>query len=108
VLTPGLVRGGEDAERLVVPRGADLVLLRFGFEGDVSKGYRATLRTPEGHEVFSTGRVSVRETRTGRTATLRVPAALLKDEDYVLRLSGTTAEGDAVDVARLYFRVERN
>lgn len=105
ILTPNLVRG-DGGESVVVPRGTDVVLLRFGLDGGDYKSYRAQLRTPEGNEVWSTSRVNVRNTPSGRTATLRVPGKLVKAEDYVLRLSGVTAGGEVEDLARYYFRVE--
>jgi hypothetical protein len=105
-LTSGLVRGDDEPERLVIPRGTDVVLLRFGLEDDGYKNYRASLRTPEGEEVPLTSPVRVAGTKTARTATLRVPARLLKDGDYILRLDGATEGGGETGVARFYFRVE--
>lgn len=107
VLTPSLVRDEGESERLVVPRRAEVVLLRFGFEGEARQNYRAWLRTPEGRTVLDTRRVGLRKTTDGWMATLRLPARLLRDGDYILRLMGTTGEGETVDVARFYFRIER-
>ena len=105
-LTPNLVRGDE-GEPVVIPRGTDIVLLRFGLEGDRYESYRAQLRTPEGREAWSAAHVKVRNTASGLTASLRVPSKLLKDEDYVLRLSGVTAAGKVEEVAEFYFRAQR-
>jgi hypothetical protein len=105
-LTPNLVRGDE-GERIVIPRGTDVVLLQFGLEGDGYESYRAQLRTPEGREALSAAHVHVRNTASGLTASLRVPSKLLKDEDYVLRLSGVTTAGDVEEVATFYFRVQK-
>jgi hypothetical protein len=106
-LTSGLVRGDDEPERLVIPRGTEVVLLRFGLEDEGHKTYRASLRTPEGEEVPLTSSVRVSGTKTARTATLRVPARLLKDGDYILRLNGTAAGVGETNVARFYFRVEK-
>jgi hypothetical protein len=105
-LTPTHVRGDEGG-RVVIPRGTDIVLLRFGLEGDRYESYRAQLRTPEGREAWSAAHVDVRNTASGLTASLRVPSKLLKDEDYVLRLSGVTAAGEVEEVAKFYFRAQR-
>lgn len=104
-LTTGLVRDGAEAKTLTIPRNADLVQLDLEVERDDYPSYRAALRTPEGAEIWSQ-QIKNQPTKRDHTVVLRLPASLFKNADYILSLSGLTAENRLVDVGKYYFRAQ--
>lgn len=107
ILTPGLVRDLDEAERLVIPPGTDWLRLYLELEDDERQSYRAVLRAAGGEEVWSQGGLKARPIRNGRALVLRVPARLLDRGDYLLKLQGLTAAGNLEDVDDYSFRVEK-
>lgn len=103
-LVAGLTRGGGEANRLVVPKGAGAVRLEFP-SGDAAayRDVRASLRTVEGREVW--GGV-VGRPRAGRAASLTIPARLFANDDYLLILSGATPAGERVEFQEFYLNAE--
>lgn len=104
VLTPGLVREGGEAKKLVLA-GASLVRLQLTLEKDDYRSYRASIRTVEGGEIWNQRVLKAQSTKSGKAVVLRLSAALLTEGDYLLTLSGVTAEGDVEDIGNYYVRV---
>jgi hypothetical protein len=107
-LSPGLVRSvGTTLERVHVPPGATIVRLRLERDDSGYPGYRATLHLATGEEIWSLNNVSS-TTIDGREAiVLIVPAELLSDADYYVRLQGLPTQKDPVGLGRYDFRVLR-
>ena len=105
VLVPNSVRDSGGAQKLMIPRRAELVRLRLSTEGGDYESYRVRLRTPEGVEVWSRDRIKVRP--KGSYVVVNLPAGVFSSRDYTLTLSGSTAGAEPTDVAKYYFRVER-
>ena len=107
-LSPGLVRSvGTALERVRVPAGATIVRLHLERDDSGYPGYRATLHLATGEEIWSLNNVSS-TTIDGREAiVLIVPAELLSDADYYVRLRGLPAQKDPVVLGRYDFRVLR-
>ncbi len=105
-LAANLVR--DDAtKKLIVPQTAGTVELQLPLEGDDYKSYRAVLGTVEGKQVLNQAALKPQKSASGNAIVLRVPAKLLGDNDYILRLSGGDAEGGFEDISKYYFRVVR-
>ena len=107
VLNLGLVRSAAEGRRLVIPPDARQVRLRVHFKVGDYRRYRAALETVEGREVWSRAGLSAQRRGRDKTVVLNVPASVLRDEDYILTLSGVTATGDPVGVGEYAFRVIR-
>ncbi len=104
-LTTGLVRDSAETKVLAIPRNVDLVQLNLEVERDDYQSYRAALRTPEGAEIWSK-EIKNRPAKPDQTVVLRLPANIFKNADYILSLSGLTADNKVGDVGKYYFRVE--
>jgi anti-sigma factor RsiW len=103
-LTTALVRDSAETKVLVIPRDVDLVQLNLEVERNGNRGYRAVLRTLEGAEIWS--KEIKNQAPQRHHIVLRLPASLLKRADYIITLSALTADKEAVDVRKYYFRVQ--
>lgn len=93
LLAPGLLRGAE-SKRLAIP--ADAQTVRFQLLAEPVSGassYRASVRTPEGTEVWSEGSLKAQAADSGSIVGLNVPAGLVATGEYVIRLEAQTARG---------------
>jgi hypothetical protein len=89
VLMAGLVRGRNGQGTTVsIPPGAEAVLLEVHVEGvEPDRSYRASLRTPEGGEVWAGPAVGQsRPGGEGPYLAVRVPSRVLAPGDYLLSL----------------------
>jgi len=104
-LTPDVVRGASDATReILIPQSAIIVHLLLIVDRPQDLDYRGVLTTFEGARVFETGQLRAHANETRRAVELFVPANRLSDGDYVVRLSGVTADNE-LSSANYYFRV---
>ena len=103
VLTSGLVRGSSDGQKLVISKDVTHLKLQLMTEGAHLKNYEAVIRTPEGVEIWSNKQLP----ETGGVVTISVPANVLKNGDYLVRLSGRTAENANASAGNYYFRLEK-
>lgn len=115
MLTAGLARDTDERQTLNLPRTAEHVRLQLLFrENNANRppdpaanqaSYRATLRTPEGREVFS--RDGLKAQPKGAARMVVLPAASLAGGDYILTLERRTATNDYEAVAEYAFTVAR-
>ena len=103
LLTPDLVRGPSDGQKLVIPKDVTHLKLQLMTEGAHLKNYEAVIRTPEGVEIWSNKQLL----QTRGVVTISVPANVLKNGDYLVRLSGRTAENANASAGNYYFRLEK-
>jgi hypothetical protein len=104
LLTPGLLRGMGDMDRVVLPTGADLIQLHLDLGVDDYESYRITLHEAEGDEIMSQAKLKAETIDDRIVVVLTLPTNVLRYADYHLRLSGQTAGGDFELVERYYFR----
>ncbi len=104
-LTPGMLRGGGELERLIVPAEAGLVELMLDIGIDDYASYRAVLRDTEGDEIWSQSKLDAGELDARVAVEVTLPANLLPVGDYSLHLSGKVGERDYELLGRYYFRV---
>ena len=104
-LAPGLVRDAGEMKRVAIPASADAVQLRLELGGGAYESYRAMLQTDEGREIFTGDKLKAETTASGKVVVLSVPAKLLDQSDYQLKLSGITADGNLEGISSYYFRV---
>jgi cell division protein FtsB len=107
VLRPGLVRGFDNPNTLVMPEGADRVGLEIHLEKDDYASYHAVLRTADGKTIWQRGGMKARRLASGRYVSLSLPSALFTKRDYVLRLTGVDSGGRSEDVAQYVLQVSR-
>ena len=106
-LVPGLSRGEGEIKQITVP--ADIETVQFQLRAaniSAYQTYRATLQTADGREISRYDDLRPDPASTDRI-NCSIPAALLKPDNYSLKLSGIDQQGESDDVARYYFRVNR-
>jgi hypothetical protein len=105
VLTPGLVRGSEEASRLLIPKGVNRIRLDLRFEGFGYSEYDAALKTAENKTVWSQDHIAPARTAAGSRVMVDLPGDFLAAGDYVLTLHARTSAGRFETVADYAFRV---
>lgn len=87
-LGPGLIRGGNEAARLVIPARVSYVSLRVVIEDDSHARYSLSLRTVEGGLVWRSDDLRGRPIHDGnKEIVVTLPRSLLQNGDYVVRVS---------------------
>ena len=105
VLTPGLVRGSGQANRVLVPKSVNLIRLDLRFEDARYAEYRTTLETAENKEVWSQDHIAASHMAGGPRIIVDVPANLLATGDYVLALAARSSSGRFESIADYAFRI---
>lgn len=103
-LSPGLVRGGGEIERVILPAELSLVRLLLDLGIDDYPTYRAALLDADGGELWTQAKLEAESLRGRVAVAVTLPASLLPAGDYVIRLSGVTSGGDSELVGRYYLR----
>jgi len=103
VILPGTLRSGGETARVAVPRGdRDLVRISLVLENPEPATYRAELETADGQKVAVKEKLQVHKNGQSKV-TFDVPARLLQNGDYQLRLS-RVVDGETHSAGRYYFR----
>lgn len=106
-LSSDVLRGDGSAPTLKIPSSARFVVLKSSFPGYASSGYGLSLETADGNPVWRQEHASGRFLdRLNTQLTIKLPSRILKDGDYVLRVT-TTVDQKTEDVAGYSFRVIR-
>ncbi len=100
ILLPGLIRDVDGPKRLLIPPGINSLRLQLDLKkpGDY-RGYRATLQTLDGAELWNRDLPR----RSGRAVIVSLPAGLTPPGDYVITLKGRTAGGRLEEIDEYYF-----
>lgn len=104
-ITSALSRDSQQGQKVPVLDRMDVVELKLKIPTQQYQSYQATLRVHGGTDVFTVGDLKAEETEEGSIVKLRMPARLLSAEDYILSLSGSTADSQLEGVADYFFRV---
>ena len=103
VILPGTLRSGGETARVAVPRGdRDLVRISLVLENPEPITYQAELETAAGQKVAVKQKLQVHKNGQSKV-TFDVPARLLQNGDYRVRLS-RVVEGETQSAGRYYFR----
>ena len=108
-LAAGGMRGADAGAPalLVIPAGTEQVRLKLQLRDQGYSSYSAVLQSPGGGEVYAWPRLAPRTASTGARFSLVMPARRLAAGDYILTLRGVGETGEAEDVSKSLFRVER-
>lgn len=104
-LTPGLVRGGGATKRLALPPEARQVRLQLELTGGAYSRYRAVLLNSDGNELWRRAGLPARLDAARRVVVLNIPARLLAEDDYELKLTGVDAAGQPTRADSYYFTI---
>lgn len=108
VLPGGVVRGPGGSEKVTLPPGVGVVILRLPLvtTGDYQH-YRATLQD-ESKIIYSRDDLKPEvDAELGQVVAVKIPASLLRPRRYQIKIGGVTAAGVARDLGSYTFQVEK-
>lgn len=108
-LTAGGVRGADSTgtQTLTIPHDTTQAQIVLKLKNNSYPRYRVSLQKIGGAEIFTQSNLRPRSTKTGATFVFTLPASQLGSGDYVLTLTGITAEGETDNLDKSLFRVEK-
>jgi uncharacterized membrane protein YciS (DUF1049 family) len=104
-LAPSIVRDqAPGMKKLYLPPGARLLKLLLKLKGEVEyKSYQVALLTAEGAERWSQDMLQAQRTGLGRSIVFSLPARILAEGDYELRLKGYASGGTLEETGDYYY-----
>jgi hypothetical protein len=91
-------------KKLYLSPVASLLRLRLKLKGEVEyKSYQVMLLTAEGAERWSQDMLQAQRTGSGRSIVLSLPARILAEGDYELRLNGHAPDGTLEETGDYYY-----
>ena len=107
ILTPGLTRGNDEPEKLIIPTSAKALRVQLDLEREESyRGFVAEIRTARGNLVLSRSGLTMHRTNYGQAVSIVVPANVLSNGEYEVTLKGVSARDFQV-VGYYYFITQR-
>ena len=105
VLAPSIARDeASGMKKFYLSPGAILLILKLKLKGGAEyKSYHATLWTVEGAERWSQDMLQAKQTGSGRSIDLWLPARTLAPGDYELRLKGYASDGTLEETGDYYY-----
>jgi len=104
ILMPVVTRDINESNRLRLDSDTRAVHLSLVFKGGDYRRYSAALTTIEGANVWRQTNLKA----VNKSVTLRFAPAILRGQDYIVTLKGTTPGGQTETIGEYYFRVERS
>jgi hypothetical protein len=98
---------GEKGPPLVISAGQKTVQLQIDLGRTSYPGYRVSLQTVEGTEMWGTVIRKARHTKAGNSITVRLPATIFTRQNYILSVTPSPANGQTESIADYSFRVVR-
>jgi hypothetical protein len=105
-LWPGLGRGGDKANQVLIRAGARRVMLQLVLEQDSYSSYRVTVKNANQQPVLNRSNLKPRQTAEGNSLMIGVPVSSLPMGDYVITVQGVKAAGQVKRLDAYQFRVK--
>lgn len=106
-LHPGLVRDGQEAAHVQLPRNASLLVVHLRVERGARAGrYRALVRTVEGTEVWRQEIAVPGPLSPGQPLAVAIPVRLVEPDEYLVTLQAQADGGRFEDLATYFFRID--
>jgi hypothetical protein len=103
ILTPGLTRGTDEPEKLIISAAARSIQLQLDLEREEDyQSFVAEIRTARGNLAWSASDFALKRTSYGRAVFLTIPARLISNGEYEVALKGA-AKGKLEAVGYYYF-----
>ncbi|MGH9760086.1 MAG: hypothetical protein ACREDR_20585 [Blastocatellia bacterium] len=104
LLIPDSLRLLDDLRVLKIPPTAKTVNLNLNLEPDDFLNYQAELLGPDKKVIWMKKEIAAKVNAHGKSIVLTIPTKSLANEEYSLRLSGLTRNGEVQEVARYSFK----
>jgi hypothetical protein len=99
-------RGAGQLPRVLIPRGSSLVVLLLTLESQDFPVYRVGLKDPATNQiVWRSANLEALPSGGNKTVSISFPARLLKQQNYVVELSGVSPDGRAEFISGYPIRV---
>ena len=105
LLTPAITRKDTALPPPTIPRSAGKVRLLIELDDNDYANYQIRLQTVEGQEILRRHTSKVRFSKDRVFVALEVPPGKLTKGDYILILSGQTADRNSEEIDRYFFQV---
>lgn len=103
ILSPGLTRGTDEPEKLIISAAARLIQLQLDLEREEDyQSFVAEIRTARGNLAWSESGLALKRTSYGRAVFLNIPAKLISNGEYEVALKGA-GSGKVEAVGYYYF-----
>lgn len=103
ILSPGLTRGTDEPEKLIISAAARSIQLQLDLEREEDyQSFVAEIRTARGNLAWSASGLALKRTSYGRAVFLTIPARLISNSEYEVALKGA-ASGKVEAVGYYYF-----
>jgi anti-sigma factor RsiW len=102
LLSPMLVRSGDNPQTATIPSQTDLVRLQMKVGEESASRFQVNVRTVEGRQIWEQ---QIKPGGRNSIIIAQVPAKRLPVGDYILTLSAVTPTGQQEEVNRYFFRV---
>lgn len=109
LLFPGLSRGVDAHNQLVVPPGTATIRLKLALDTDDYKRYRISIRSAGSadREAWSQDKLRAQGPLAARVILCNIPSNRMMPSDYVVNVSGRTSSGSYDPVADYVFQLSR-
>jgi len=107
LLSPGLLRSESRTNLIRLPSGDSLVVLFLDIGLDDYRSYQAVVSTADGAELVTQNRLAAGPFEKTVAVKLTLPGTVLSEGDYLVKLTGTGAHGEAKPLLNYAFRVIR-
>ena len=104
-LSPGLSRDSGQTKSFAIPADTDSIQLKLDLPSGDYAAYRAELLNAELSSLLVEEGLKPETTSGNKTINFAIPASFLKRNDYRVKVSGRTENGNYEDVASYVFRV---
>jgi len=108
MLLPVASRDINKANTLQLSSDTRAVRVGLSFKNDDYRNYNAKLTTVAGASVWQQKTLKADIGGANKSVTLQFAPALLRQQDYIVTLTGQTAAGQTETIGEYYFRVERS
>jgi hypothetical protein len=105
VLSPRLIRGGDDPQSLAIPRSVGVIRLLMRVEQVTSRTFQAAVREVGGRRIWNRSNLNPRLEDAVYAVAVDIPAGRLAPGDYILTLSARDSAGEPEEVNSYYFRI---
>lgn len=108
LMSPGVARGSTGMQTISLDRALNFVRFELKLDRDPFPGYRVSLQTADGEELWNLGLLKPMMTASGKMVKFDLPASRLDQRDYVLLLQGRSSGSKFENVSAYPFRVKKS
>ena len=106
-LTPLLTRDAGPSNTLEIGPDTSEARLHLSFNASGYRTYSASVQTIGGELVWRAAPLRARQSGASQSVVVNIPVRVFRKKDYIITLSGRTAEGPAKEINDYFFTIQR-